>query len=238
MFTIGGYTEAELDQMKLAQGNPTAGAIANLKVVSGRLGSAVAVDATEQQAISNQMSMGARPSRGGQTPVEEIRQAKLADFQRSDGAKIPAAIVHERAAAVEQARAEVAKLLGNMVVDGDAAQEIRNSRLLDQARTRLGDDANIAQVLAELDGHAGKRNELGLVAEDQRAAHPEHAHLIDQHLSRLDPELAAAQANLRNEEQDFTIVRTAAAAVEKGIKTGNAPSPEFFDRIAGAVKRA
>jgi hypothetical protein len=239
VFTINGFTEEELDRQRAARGNPTAGAIATLQSVADRLRSAVAVNDSEQQAISAQQSMGAAATTGsGGTPGEIVRQAKMAAFQSSDAAKIPSLVLQERAAAVDAARAKVSELLGGMVQDGDAAQEIRNSRTLDQVRTRLGEGANVAQALAELERHKGSRHELGLVAEELRSRYQDHAELIDKHLGRIDPELAGATEALRNEERDFQVVSSAAAAVRKGIQTGSAPSLAYFERLASAVNRA
>jgi len=238
VFTINGFTEAELDQQRAAQGNPTAGAVATLKIVAERERSAVAVDASVQQSIARQESFGARPSLGGQSPADDIRRARLEEFRNSDAAKIPDLVVQERAAAVEEARGKLAELRGGMVQPGDAAQEQRNDRLLGQVRTLLGEDAPITKALTVLESHAGDRNKMGLVADELRVRYPEHSSLIDQHLGRLDPELASAETQLRNEEHDFQIVKTVAAAVEKGIETGNIPSAAFFDSIAKAVKRA
>jgi hypothetical protein len=236
--TVNGFTEAELDRQRLAQGNPTAGAIATLQTVADRLRSAVSVSDAEQQVISAQASLGARGgSNGTGTPGDVVRAAKMAEFRSSDAARIPGLVRDERAAAVDAARARVNELLGGMVQDGDAAQEIRNSRTLDQVRTRLGDSANVAQALAELERHKGNRSHLGLVAEELRSRYQDHGDLIDQHLVRIDPELAAAQTALRNEERDFQVVTTAAAAVQKGIETGNAPSTTFFEHLASAVSR-
>jgi hypothetical protein len=235
--TVNGYTEAELDQQRLARGNPTTSAIATLQTVADKLREAVTVHDADMQEISRQQSMGAL---GGNTvPSEQIRQAKMAAFKSSDAAKLPGMVRDERAAAVDAARAKVNELRGNMVQDGDAAQEIRNSRTLDQVRTRLGDNANVAQALAELERHKGNRSELGLVRNELQARYPGHADLIDQHLVRVDPELAAAQTALRNEELDFQVISTAAAAVQKAIDTsGSAPPAAFFETLAKAITRS
>jgi hypothetical protein len=238
VFTINGFTEEELDRQRAARGNPTAGAIATLQTVADRLRSAVTVDDSEQQAILAQQSMGATGGSGAPSaPGELIRQAKMAAFQSSDAAKIPGLVVQERAAAVEEAQRKLTEVRGGMVQPGDAAQETRNERELRQVRMRLGDDAPITTALAELDRYAGDSNKLGLVGDELRAMYPQHSALIDQHQGRIDPQLAAAETHLRNEQRDFEIVKTVAAAVEKGIKAGSPPSAGYFDSIAKAVKR-
>lgn len=178
-FTIGGFTEAELDRQKAAQPDPTKGAIETLKIVSERLGMTVAVDGAEYQSISRQQSfgVGARPQYGS-TPPDETRRARLQEFRNSDAAKIPSMLVDERAAAVAEAKCRVAELRGGVAQPGDAAEEMRNDRLLGQVRTRLGENAGIAAALVELERHTGNRNQLGLVADELRARYPEPALLI------------------------------------------------------------
>jgi hypothetical protein len=237
MLTIGGFTEAELDAQRAVQDNAAAADLARLKIVAERGRSAVEVDATEQQRIAAQQSLGARPAHGGQSPADEIRRARLEAFQNSDAATIPGLIRQERAGAVTEAERKLAELRGGLVQQGDAAEEMRNDRLLARVRTRLGEDAPVTAALAELERYAGNRNELGLVSDELRARFPKHGSLIDQHLGRLDPQLAAAETEFRSRQHDFTVIDQVASAVEKGIQTGNMPSSSYFENVAQAVKR-
>jgi hypothetical protein len=69
------------------------------------------------------------------------------------------------------------------------------------------------------------------------ARYPEHAKLIDQHITRLDPELAAAQRDYRTTQRDYVVIDQAARAVENGIKSGNLSSSAYFDNLTKAVFR-
>jgi hypothetical protein len=233
-FTISGRTEAEI----AAQSLERAGHIQQLKALADHARSAVQVDTAEAQAISRQQSMGARPGYGsGSSPVEQTRQAKLAELQSSDAAKLPGLIREQRAAQRAEAERRLVELRGAMAQPGDAAQETRNERMLGLVRTRLPEGASITQALPELDRVKDNRSHLGLVRDELQARYPEHAALIDQHITRLDPELAAAQRDYQTSQHDYVVIDQAARAVENGIKTGNLPSSAYFDNVAKAVFR-
>jgi len=236
-FTINGFTEQELDARRAAAAFEAADDLVRLRLVADRGRSAVAVNDAEAAAIARQQSLGAKPSRGGGTPAEEVRQAKLRAFRDSDAARIPGMVRQGRAAEVAEAERRLAELRGSMVTDGDAAEEMRRDRLLGQVRTQLGEDAPIIKALNVLESQAGDRNKLGLVRDELRARYPEHSALIDQHVTRIDPQLAAAQTAVDTARHDYTVIDQVAKAVENGIKTGNMPSTAFFDNVAKAVKR-
>jgi hypothetical protein len=234
---VNGLNDEEAARLRATQGDPVKGAIVTLQTVAERLSQATVVDAAEQQSVSAQASLGARPALGGSSPAAEVRQAKLADFRASDAARIPSLVVAEQAGRVEQAQRRLDEVRGGLVEAGDSAQEQRNTRMLEQTRMRLGDGATIVQALAELERHAGNSHEVGLVADDLKAKYSEHSELIEKTLARIDPQLAAAARDLANKQHDFEIVKTVAGAVEAGIRTGSAPTSSYFDSVAKAVKR-
>jgi hypothetical protein len=168
-------------------------------------------------------------------------KARLREFGGTETARMVDQAEHVVAVRENIARDRYREMIGGqMDTSADAAQEQRNSRYLDQARRRIeaGSEPGqqIAAARAEL-ARAADRNQRGLLAEELTTLFPDDHGWIQGELSRLDPELASAAAELHNAELAHQAITHAANGVRGGIREGQPVTEQFLRTLAPAIVR-
>lgn len=168
-------------------------------------------------------------------------KARQREFGGTETARLVDQAEHVVAVRETIARDRYRGMIGSQVdTNADAAQEQRNSRYLDQARRRIAAGSEpgqqIAAARAEL-ARASDRNQRGLLAEELSTMFPEGNGWIQGELSRLDPELASAAAELHKAELAHQTITHAAIGVRNGIESGQPVTEQYLRTLAPAVAR-
>jgi hypothetical protein len=137
-----------------------------------------------------------------------------------------------------EAQARYDTLIGARA-EGDAAQEIRNQRLLDQTRRKIeaakSTGERVAIAARELE-HADNRAQRGLLADEYAALFAgTDTGWVEATMVRVDPELATAAREKQLAAQSAAIGNYMVGAVRKGFVSGNPPTQ--LGTLAGAVHK-
>ena len=197
---------------------------------------------------AGQLAVDARRTLNGMADAEHdnghgsLTEKGLHDRKAAIRTSPAAQVVDLSEQAVLNRQAEAQARYDNLIgarAEGDAAQEIRNQRLLDQAKRKIeaakstGEGVAIAQRELE---HADNRAQRGLLADEYAAVFAgSDTRWIEQKLVQLDPELGTAVKDKQLAAQSAAIGNYMVGAVRKGFVSGH--PPVALGKLADAVHK-
>lgn len=195
-----------------------------------------------QIAVSAQRTLntmaGAEYDNGHGSLTEKGLHDRMAEIRNSPAARV--LDLGEQAMLNRQAEAQARyDQLIDAWAEGDAAQEIRNQRLLDQTRRKIeaakSSGERVAVAARELE-NAGNRAYRGLLADEYAAVFAgTDTGWIESTMVKVDPELATAAKEKQLAAQSAAIGNYMVGAVRKGFVSGHPPTQ--LGTLASAVHK-
>ncbi|MGH3633653.1 MAG: hypothetical protein ACRDTS_06090 [Mycobacterium sp.] len=170
-------------------------------------------------------------------------RAKQEEFANSEVAKLVDTVEQAVADREAQAQQRFNDLMGGMVdTSADAAAEERNRRYLAQARERIEKAGSSPKQIAAAQTELARadRNRRGLLADELSAVFAGSeagTRWVQETLTKVDPELAAAKQELHRASQAREIISHRANSQRAGFQRGMPPPREALDALSTAIDR-